>query len=156
MLKNAPNFQTSRMKGATLRTGESPTKTMVMAEEVDTTTIEITTGAMAEDTSHREEVTETVVDTGIIEEGAAATMTPEKEAGENQATIMEETTIRTTATMAEIKSKAQVGAEAQSREVDMAALTSDQELRKVLLAMPLSWGTRPKGVARALTSTLAT
>lgn len=126
-----------------------------MAEEVDTTTIEITTGVMAEDTSPREEVTETVEDMEIIEEEVVVIMIPEMEAGENQATIMVETTIKMTATMAEIKSKAQVGAEAQSREVDMAALTSDQELRKVLLVMPLSWGTSPKIAARALTSTLA-
>ena len=87
------------MKGATLRTGVSPTKTVeVMAEEVDTTTDkEATTEVMAavEDTSHQEEAadTESVVATKIIEEGVAATSPEETEvAGETNraATVMVE------------------------------------------------------------------
>lgn len=163
------------MKGATLRTGVSPTKTVeVMAEEVDTTTDkEATTEVMAavEDISHQEEAadTESVVATKIIEEGVAA-MSPEETevAGEtNRAAIVmveEETTNRMTAAMEthtveiRVASRAQAGVEALSGEVGMAARISDQELRKVLLAMHHLWGTgiRPKGAARALMSTLAT
>lgn len=151
---------------ATLRTGESQTKTTeVMAEEVDTTTDKETTGAMAVDISHQEEAgdTESVVATKIIDEVA---MIPETEvAGNRAATIMveEETTSRMTGMdtrMVEIREvwKAQVGVEGQSREVDTAARTSDQEQPRVLLAMHHSWATgiRPKEVARALMSTLAT
>lgn len=68
--------------------------------------------------------------------------------------------------MVETKEKAQalVGVEAQlwelviQEEVDMAAKISDLEQPKVLLAMHHLWGIgiRPKGVARALMSTLAT
>lgn len=141
-----------------------------MAEEVDTTPDkEVTTEVMAEDTSHQEEVadTETVVATEMIEEGVAAAMT-EVAAGETNraAAVMveEETTNRMTAAMetptVEIReaSRAQVGVEALSGEVGMAARISDQELPKVLLAMHHLWGTeiRPREAARALMSTLAT
>jgi len=141
-----------------------------MAEEVDTTTIDKeTTEVMAveEAINHQEEeVTETVVATKIIEEEAVAMKTEMEVAGVNRAaTIMveEETTNRMTGMetpMEVIKeaSKAQVGVEALSREVDTAAKISDRELLKVLLAMHHLWvtGIRPKGVAQALMSTSAT
>lgn len=170
------------MKGATLKTGVSLTRTVpveAMAEEVDTTIgIEDPTGVMAvEDISHQEEGAETVVATKKIEEVAEDTTRdrPEKEAGENRAaTIMveEEITNRMKAAgmdpkaMVETKEsrRALVGVEAQlwelviQEEVDMAAKISDLEQPKVLLAMHHLWGIgiRPKGVARALMSTLAT
>lgn len=148
-----------------------------MAEEVDTTPDkEATTEVMAavvEDTSHQEEAadTETVVATAMIEEEVAAAMSPEETevaAGETNraAAVMveEETTNRMTAAMEthtveiRVASRAQVGVEALSGEVGMAARISDQELRKVLLAMHPLWGTgiRPREAARALMSTLAT
>ena len=155
------------MKEATLKTGASQTRAVeAMAEEVDTTIDKETTEVMAveEAINHQEEeVIETVVATKIIEE--VAMITEMEVAGNRAATIMveEETTNRMTGMethMEVIKeaSKAQVGVEALSREVDTAAKISDRELLKVLLAMHHLWvtGIRPKGVAQALMSTSAT